>query len=154
VSINISPLCGDDFYRNLTTHPTVEEIYMNAARRTELLLEGLPDYFDYGDIRWYRYLSEPTVDLSIPTNQCRFFPIGGMDVFSRINGPGSEFIEFINQPGRDIYALTIPDRDRGSFDRVEYYAFPLYVCLRPEMLQKGMITKEEARYRAQNKDDF
>ena len=26
-------------------------------------------------------------------------------------------------------------------------------CLK-EMLQKGMITKEEARYRAQNKDDF
>ena len=26
-------------------------------------------------------------------------------------------------------------------------------CLK-ELLQKGMITKEEARYRAQNKDDF
>jgi hypothetical protein len=54
-------------------------------------------------------------------------------------GP-AEFDPFINQPGREIYGMTIPDRDRGAWLRTEAYQYPLFICLRPEMLQVGVQT--------------
>lgn len=49
----------------------------------------------------------------------------------------AEFIDFVNTPGREVYALTIPDRDRNAWVRVELYAYPLFVCTRPEVLQRA-----------------
>jgi hypothetical protein len=132
----VSALCGDAFFTALVNHPTVVATYMNWAAAVDL--RGMiPDYFDWGGIRFYRWIGESTVDLTIPTDEARFFPIGGMDIFQRVMGPG-EFFPFINQPGQDVYALTINDRDRDAWVKVEQYNYPLYMCLRPEVLQRGI----------------
>lgn len=132
----VAALAGDTFFKDLINHPTIVAQYMNWAAAADLRGE-MPDFFDVGGIRFYRYLSEPTYDLAIPADEVRFFPIGAREVFQRVMGP-AEFDPFVNQPGRDIYALTIPDTKRGAFVMVEQYNYPLYMCLRPELLQRGV----------------
>ena len=33
--------------------------------------------------------------------------------------------------------MTIPDRDRNASVRIELYSYPLFICTRPEMLQRA-----------------
>ncbi|MDZ3838713.1 MAG: major capsid protein [Rhodospirillales bacterium] len=46
-----------------------------------------------------------------------------------------------SRPGRhgglDLYAMTIPDRERNAWVKVEVYSYPLFICTRPEMLQRA-----------------
>jgi hypothetical protein len=128
-------LCGDDFYRKLITHAEVERTYMNWAAAQDLRAATL-DEFSFGGIVFLDYRGSDDGSMAVAADEARFFPVGGDNVFQRILGP-AEFDPFINQPGQDIYALTIPDRDRGAWVRVEAYNYPLYVCMRPEMLQIG-----------------
>jgi hypothetical protein len=132
----VEALCGSEFYRSLITHPTVVATYMNYAAAADLRGD-IPDSFNYGGITFHRYRSAPSGEFSIPADQARFYPVGAGDTFQRVMGP-AEFDPWINQAGQDIYAMTILDRDRGAWAKVEQYNYPLYACLRPEMLQTGV----------------
>jgi hypothetical protein len=35
------------------------------------------------------------------------------------------------------YVLPIPDRDRRMWWKMEVYSYPLYLCVRPEVLLSG-----------------
>lgn len=132
-------IVGDDFFTMLMNHPRFTETYLNTPAARELL-SMYPDDLDAFGVVWHRFRGSADGVFAIPTAEARFFPVGaGRDVFQKVLGP-AEFDPFINQPGRDIYALTIPDRDRNAWMRTECYNYPLYVCLRPEMLRKGVAT--------------
>jgi hypothetical protein len=133
----VHALCGWTFYSLLISHPMVERLYLNWQASRELA-GAIGDDFVFGGITFHNYRgTDDGTTLTVPDNSARFFPVGGNDVFQRILGPG-DFDPFVNQPGREIIGLTIPDRDRGAWLRTEGYQYPLYVCLRPEMLQRGV----------------
>lgn len=133
----VMSLCGDQLYKNLINHPTVVETYMGYAAAAELR-GPIPDTFPYGGIDWRRFEGDTDYDISIPDDQCRFFPVGANEVFQRALAP-AEFMPYINTLGQEIYALNMPDTKRGAFVEVEQYSYPLYMCVRPEMLSGGVM---------------
>lgn len=130
-------LCGEVFYNKFVTHPAIEPLYLGYARAVELGQE-IPDNFPFGGVVWHDYQGDDDGVLAIADNEAHLFPLRGNEVFRRIWGP-AEFEPWINLPGQDIYALTIPDRDRGAWLKWEGYNYPLFVCSRPEMLRRMRI---------------
>ena len=55
----------------------------------------------------------------------------------RVAQSPAETFDFVNTPGLDVYAMTIPDRNRNASVRIELYSYPLFICTRPEMLQRA-----------------
>jgi hypothetical protein len=53
--------------------------------------------------------------------------------------PG-EFLPFVGQPGQDVYAMVVIDKDRQAWARPEIYSYPLFICTRPGMLQRAKRT--------------
>lgn len=132
-------LCGSSFFTQLVTHPMVERLYMNWAAAADLA-GRIDDDFPFGGILWRRFRgTDDGTTIAIATDEVKFFPLGARDAFQRAMSP-AEFMPFIGEPGRDIYGITFPDRDRGAWTRIEDYCYPLYVCLRPAMLQKGVAS--------------
>jgi hypothetical protein len=132
-------LCGAEFYERLLTHPKVEATYLSWSAAADLRSQIL-DQFPFGGIVWHDYRgTDDGTTMAIAGNEAHFFPVGANEAFRQIWGP-AEFEPFINLPGRDIYALTIPDRDRGAWVRFEAYNYPLFVCSRPDMLRRGRIS--------------
>ncbi len=136
----VHALCGSNFYNRLITHPTVVDTYKGWSAAADLRGDARFSQFVYGNVVYHDWRgADDSTTFDINDDQAWFFPVGGRQVFQRILGP-SEFMPFINQPGQEIYAMTIADRERGAFQRVEAYNYPLYVCTRPEMLQKAVAS--------------
>jgi hypothetical protein len=133
----VHALTGSSFFDLLVTHPNVEKLWLNWQAARDLAQE-IPEQFEFGGIVWHDFRgTDDGTTISIADDEAHFFPVGARDFAQRVLGP-AEFFPFINTPGRDLYALTIPDRDRDAWVRLEEYSYPLYVCLRPEMIQKGV----------------
>jgi hypothetical protein len=132
----VHALAGGTFFKLLTSHPTIERVYLNTQNALQLGQEQA-DVWEWGGITFHKYRGTPGGEFSVGDEEVRIFPLGARDAFSRVAGP-AEFAPFINTPGQDVYGLTIPDRDRDAWARYEGYSYPLYVCLRPEMLQRGV----------------
>ena len=60
----------------------------------------------------------------------------GPGIFREAMAPG-ESAQWANQPGKPLYILPIPDRDRQMWWKMEAYAYPLFLCTRPATLQSG-----------------
>jgi len=43
----------------------------------------------------------------------------------------------VNTSGQDVYALIVIDKERQAWARPEVYSYPLFMCTRPGMLQRG-----------------
>lgn len=133
----VHALCGTNFFALLTSHPNIEKFWLNYAMAQDLT-RSVGDQFTFGDITWHKYRG--TADgttLHIDPDQAHLFPVG-TDAFQRAQGP-AEFFPFLNEPGRDVYSMTIPDDDRGMWITIEIYSYPLYICRRPKMLQIATI---------------
>ena len=135
----VHALTGDNFYTKLISHPSYTQAYLQTPNAGQLI-QAMPEMVDAFGIVWHRYLSGGALpsEFDIPPDEVRFFPVGGNEVFQKVLGP-AEFDPYVNTPGQDIYAMQIPDRDRGASLRTELYQYPLFMCLRPEMLQKGIV---------------
>lgn len=139
----VHALCGWTFYNDLVSHPMVEKYYLGYAAAQDLT-RAQPDSFQFAGITFHKYRNADVGQImSIDDETARFFPVGGRDVFQRILGP-AEFAPFVNAPGQEIVAMTIPDRDRNAWQRIEAYSYPLYICLRPGMLLTGWAAGEPA----------
>lgn len=129
--------CGKDFYDKLVTHPAIAQTYLYHAGANEL--RGMiMDQFELGGVVWIDFHGDEAGILAIADDEAHLFPVGGNEVFRTIYGP-AEFEPWINQPGMEIYAIMIPDRDRGAWMRWEGYTYPLHICVRPEMLRRMRI---------------
>ncbi len=135
-------LCGDNFFDDLVAHSEVTGKTINPAEAQMLANEFGMAYtaIKFGEIIFINYRgTDDGSTVSIGTDAVRFFPKGARGVFKHALAP-AEFMPFVNTLGRDRYAMTIPDRDRGAFTRVELYSYPLVYCTRPEMLLSGKRT--------------
>lgn len=131
----VHALVGDDFYDALISHASVKTTFQNWNAATELRKDISFDTFYFGGIFFHNYRgTDDNSTLAIPVGRAIFFPVKAPEVFQVAYGP-AEFEPWVNTLGQEMYALTIPDRDRNAHVTMEMYSYPLYICTRPEMLQ-------------------
>lgn len=136
--IDIVALCGDNFYDKLTSHPEVVQTFTNWSAAADLRndLGNAWRAFRYGDINFINYRgTDDTTTVGIATDACKIFPTNA-GIFQWVNAP-SEKIDFINTPGLDMYSWVVPDRDRNMWVDIEFYSYPLAVCVQPSALASG-----------------
>lgn len=137
---SVHALCGDAFYDALIDHPNVTRAYENWAAARSLTENMAFESFPYAGITFHNYRgTDDNSTVAIPTNEAKFFPVGARGFFKVAYAP-AEFAPFVNTPGRARYAMNIPDRDRQAWTRGEVYTYPLYMCTRPEALQRATLT--------------
>lgn len=133
-------LCGDTFYDSFVNHPDVIRTFLNFqdARDIRDGNQGAAfGAFEFGGITWINYRgSDDNASLKIPDAQVKFFPMGAPGIFREVNAPGETF-EWVNTPGKPVYILPIMDIQRRMWWKMEAYAYPLFMCTRPEVLQSG-----------------
>ncbi len=139
-STSVHALVGDDFYDALIKHPNVEKAYLNWSAAADLKENKAFGAFHYGGITWHNYRgTDDGSTVAIPTAEAKFFPVGARDVFKKAMAP-LETMGFINTPGRDVYMMNVPDRDRNMWSKGEIYSYPLYICQQPRVLRKATLT--------------
>lgn len=136
----VQALCGDNFWDDLTAHSEVRQTYLNTQQAADLR-EGLAyETFRYGGIQWTNYRgTDDGSTVSIGTDQAKFFPRGAPGAFRAAWAPAETF-DFVNTPGKDLYAMIVRDRDRNAWVKPEVYSYPLFICTRPGMLQRAKRT--------------
>jgi hypothetical protein len=136
----IVALCGDAFWDDLIAHKDVEKTFLNWQAAADLRKADVYDTFPFGNIEWVNYRStDDATMVGVPTDSCKFVPVGVPGAFRRFNGPGETF-DLVNQPGKDFFAMVVPDKDRNMYADVEVYSYPLYMCATPELLLRGKRT--------------
>lgn len=138
----VHALCGDDFFDLFIKHTDVKETYKFWSAATDLrsgAQRSAFQSFPFGGVTWHNYRgSDDNETIKIPDDEVKFFPVGAPGVFREGMAPGESF-DFANQPGRPEYTIMIPDRDENAFVKFKMYSYPLYICTRPEILQKGTL---------------
>lgn len=136
-------LVGDNFWDDLVAHPEVRETYLNQQGAADLRNDVGNAYgsLRFGDITWINYRgTDDGSKVAIGTDKASFFPVNAPGAFQAAYSPG-EWFGVINTPGQDVYAMTLPDTSgRDAFVDVELYSYPLFICTRPKMLQRGKRT--------------
>jgi len=137
----IVAICGDAFWDDLVTHPEVRETYLATQQAAALRNDvgGAFETFRFGQITWTNYRgTDDNSEVAVPTDKVKFFPIG-TGIFQVALAP-AEFFPFVNRPGRPVYQMIVRDKDRDAWVRPEMYSYPLHICTRPGMLQRGKRT--------------
>ncbi|MFD1557086.1 major capsid protein [Paraburkholderia silviterrae] len=136
----IYALCGDSFYDEFVNHQDVIRTFVNWSAAADLRDDkqgGAFDAFPFAGVTWMNYRgSDDNVTIKVPNNEVHFFPVGAPGIFRVAYAPGESF-EWVNTPGKPTYVIPIFDRDRNSWWKMEAYSYPLHICTRPEVLQKG-----------------
>jgi hypothetical protein len=140
----VGALCGESFWRDLIAHSEIQKTYELQAQAGDLqsarTMQGMPDQLVYGKIMFMYYAgTDDDSTIAVDADKCKFFPMNAPGAFQVALTPG-EWFDVVNQPGQDVYAMTIPDRDRNAFVSLEVYSYPLYICTRPAMLQRAKRT--------------
>jgi hypothetical protein len=134
-------LCGDNFFDDLIAHPEVQG-NNNSWMESQALANEYGAYgaIRYGGITWINYRgTDDGSTVTIGTDKVKFFPRNARGVFKLALAP-AEFFNWTNTRGQERYVITVPDRDRNAWERVEVYSYPLPYCTRPEMLYSGRRT--------------
>jgi len=133
-------LAGDVFYDEFVNHPDVIRTFLNWSDARDVRggnTGGAFTAFEFGGITWINYRgSDDNSTIKIPDTKVKFFPLGAPGIFKRALAPAETF-EWVNTPGKPVYVLPIPDRDRNAWWKMEAYSYPLHICTRPEVLQRG-----------------
>lgn len=137
----VGAICGSAFWQDLIAHPEVQKTYELQAQAGDLqaarTLVGRPLSLMYSGILFEYYPgTDDNSKVAVPTDTCKFYPINAPGAFLEVLSPG-EFFDTENQPGQEVYALTVTDKDRNAFVNVEVYSYPAFVCTRPAMLQRA-----------------
>jgi hypothetical protein len=136
-STRVQGVCGDGFWDKFTRHQDVLKTYFNWEAAKELRQGGAFKSMTFGDIDWMNYRgSNDNSEIAIGHDEVKFFPVGAPGVFQRALAPGESF-EWVNTPGKPIYVQPIFDLQRNAWWKQEVYSYPLHICTRPEMLQRG-----------------
>lgn len=145
----VHALVGDTFYDKLTRHASVKETFKNWNAAVALRQAIEFEAFYFGGIWWHNYRGtddfvaagqKGTKGVGINADKAKFFPTNTRGAFQVGLSPAEFFGGFNGQPGRDRYSMTLPDPSgRQAFVRIEVYSYPLFVCTRPEMLQRAGI---------------
>ncbi len=133
-------LCSPGFYDALTTHAKVKEAFM-YFQRTQNLGGDYRTGFTFGGITFEEYRGQATdangvVRKFIADDEAHFFPLGTANTFRTFFAP-ADFNETANTLGLPLYAKLEP-RKFGRGTDIHTQSNPLPLCLRPEVLVKGV----------------
>lgn len=138
-STKVGALVGDAFFDLLVNHPQIKETKIGTERAPTL--ENIEGYssIEIEGIVFINYRgTDDGTRIAIGSEKARFFPIGARNAFQVGWAPASEFKPYLNKRGREYYGLVLEDKSgRDEWDRVELYSYPLFICTRPEMLQRA-----------------
>ena len=133
----VQAIVGDAFWDDLVSHPDVVKTYTNWNAAVELRGGTAFQSMPFGEIDWLNYRgSDDNSTIAVDPDKVRFFPVGAPGVFKRALAPGESFA-WVNTPGKPIYVQMVFDKDNDAWVRAETYSYPLHICTRPEMLQRG-----------------
>lgn len=133
---HVHALCGRAFFDTLINDAGVRDAFRrykeNAfARELDPQRKG----FEFGDIIWEEYSARIGSDLFIPTDECRFIPIGVRGLFKRYNAP-APFTETVNTTGKPLYSKQEPMKFDVGIE-LHTNSNPFFMVTRPEILVKG-----------------
>ena len=133
-------LCGDTFYDYLVNHPDVIRTFINWSEARDIRdgSQGAAfSAFDFAGVSWLNYRgSDDNSTIKIADDKVKFFPVGAPGVFREAMAPG-EIVDWVNTPGKPVYVIPIFDQQRRMWWKMEVYAYPLFICTRPEVLLSG-----------------
>lgn len=137
----IHAMCGDNFFDNLISNPTVKsafEVYQFQGNPFGLNQQNGSGGFEFAGITWENYTGYVGDREFIDTDTCRFFPTGVPELFSTWDAP-ADFIETVNTVGVPVYVK----QETMAFDKgiqLHSQSNPLNMCTRPSVLIKGNDT--------------
>lgn len=140
-STRIVALVGDLFWDALIANEEVRLTYLNQVAAAALR-EGtvFGQAFNFAGVEWRNYRgTDDNSTVAIATDEAKFFPVGAPGIFKTAWGP-AEFMDSVNMPGRPLTPLLIPDRDRNAWVKVELYSYPLFICTRPQVLRRAVVS--------------
>jgi hypothetical protein len=131
----IVAICGNAFFESLIAHASVKEAFkVFSMMDTATKRKG----FEFGGVTWVNYRGYIGTTPFIPTDECRFVPVGVPDLFMTNYAP-APFIETVNTVGKKWYAKQrVMDFDVGV--EMHVCSCPLSLCTRPGVIVKGTKT--------------
>jgi hypothetical protein len=143
-------LCGDQFFDELVSHPTIRLDFDrwrdgHLFRTQQIGGAGYftgpdgQDGFVYGGVTFFNSRAAIGEEKFIPTDVCRFFPLGVPNLFKEVNAP-ADYIETVNTVGRPYYVK----QERMKWDKgieFEVQSNSLIMPTRPKVLIKGTMTQ-------------
>ncbi len=135
----VHALCGDTFWDDLTANAEVRQTYLSTQEAKELRGGLAYESFSYGGIVWENYRgTDDGSTVAINADKAKFFPVNS-NAFQVAWSPAETF-DYVNTPGQPVYGMVLPDDKRNSFVDLEVYSYPLFMCVRPAMLQRAKRT--------------
>ncbi len=139
--VRVVALCGDTFFDDLIKHadvlPSWNVFQANTGTRIALGINtGIEPFttFTWEGIDWVNYRgTDDNSTIAIAADKCKFIPVGIPGLFQEVLSPYESF-DFLNTLGLPVYANVIPDRKRNQKVELEVYAYPMYLCTRPDVL--------------------
>ncbi|ENN91826.1 major capsid protein [Bartonella schoenbuchensis] len=149
-------LCGHEFFSKLKDHKIVREIYLaqilnNAKSISKLGAIGFEhfDSFDFEGVTFINYRNIHNYNMNAKSNikrsigikpsECQFVPINVPGVFQKAFAP-EESQDFTHTIGKPLYTrLIVVDHVHNAWVRLKMSSYPLFVCVRPEMLFKAVV---------------
>lgn len=133
----VCALAGDDFFDLLIAHENVRDTWLNQQQSSELREGTAFSSLSFGGITFYNYRgTDDKSTVAIPADKVKFYPLNAPGVFQVAQSPAETF-DYVNTPGQRVYAMLIQDKERGMWVKPEVYAYPLFICTRPGMLQRA-----------------
>ena len=139
-------LAGDEWFDALVGHAKVLTAFQRIQDGLHLSVQQIggagyfagPDGqagFTFGGITFFNSRAKIGSTPFIPTDVCRFFPVGVPNLFLEINAP-ADYIETVNTEGMEYYVK----QEQMKFDKgidMEVQSNPLIMPTRPRALIKG-----------------
>jgi hypothetical protein len=137
----IAAYCGDEFFDKMLKNPEIRDSYRMQQAGAEMREQRAWQSLNFAGVVWMNFMGTDDSAISIPTNQCKFFPVGAIDVFKEYRAPGEEW-RAMEAAGLEFYAYVIPDpRAPNYMAFVDLFldAHPLFACIAPETLLRGIL---------------
>lgn len=138
----VGALCGSSFFHALLRNAEYRSVYMGYAAAQGLLEDKTWKYIDAFGVRWIHFMGTDDMStIAIPSNECKFFPIGAQDVFKEYRAPGEDWNDVNQADGREFYSVVSPDYRTNMMEWVDVYvrAYPLFACIAPNVLARGVL---------------
>jgi serine/threonine protein phosphatase PrpC len=139
----IGALCSDGFYDKLLQNPEFYKTFETQQLGAELREQKAWQSVTFAGVEWVNFRgTDDNTTIAVEDGYCRFFPIGATDVFKEYRAPGEDWRE-VNKLGEEFYPYIVPDPRAPDFMAfVDMYldAHPLFACIRPDVLMRGVAT--------------
>ena len=133
----VHALAGDNFFDQLTSHPSVRDTFKNWSAAEALRQGNAFQAFPFGGVMWHNYRgTDDGSTVSVGTDKAHFFPVNAPGAFEVAYSPAETF-DFANTRGQEMYAMVLPDERRNAYVDIEVYSYPLHICTRPKMLRRA-----------------